>query len=99
MPAPQVVEETSFDGFFPGQGSTVLCHAEHRKSVDESISKIMEESVEVVQTVFWSEFPRGFVNRVGVFEVSKISSQDQMLHDVPVPRLMEYLVDAPQMEV
>ena len=31
--------------------------------------------------------------------MSKISSQDQMLHDVPVSRLMEHSVDVPKMVV
>ena len=62
--------------------------------VDKSISQITEESVEVVKTVFREGVSERICEQGGVFEVSKISSQDQKLHDVPVPRLMEHLVRA-----
>ena len=61
-------------------------------------SQFMEESVEVVKIVFLERISERICEQVS-FDVSTISSQDQMLHDVPVPRLMEHLVDVPKMVV
>ena len=69
-----------FKVFLPGQGSTAFCGAEHQKSpVDESISQIMEERVEVVKTVFQKRISERIFEQGGVVEVSKISSQHRVL--------------------
>ena len=85
-----VRRRASVQGFVPRQSPTVFCRAEYRKSCGQVYSQIAEESAEVSDRI---------CDQGGVFEVSKILSQDQKLHDVPVPRLMEHLVRVPKMEV
>ena len=54
------------------------------------------ESVEVVKIVCLERVSERSCEQGGFFEVSKISSQDQMLHDVLVPQMTEQLVDVPK---
>ena len=74
--------------------------------MDESISQVMEESVEVVKTVLQEQPSEKICEQGGVIEVSKISSQDRMsqrtvkqtLDESCVPRELVQQRTAKQME-
>ena len=59
---------------------------------DESISQIVEESLEAVKNVFQEQISERCREQGGFIEMSKISSQDQMLLRTVEPTLNESCV-------
>ena len=79
MPVPKMVEEPVFEVLSQDRVRQRFVEKNIEYPVDESFSQCMEESVEVVKTVFQERISERICEQDGVIKVSKISSQDRKL--------------------
>ena len=92
----EVVEELFFVGLSQDKVQRRVPEQNIEFPVDKFRSQTSEKCVDVVAAVCLERDAERSCEQGGFFEVSKIPSQDQMLHDVLVPQMIEQLMNVPK---
>ena len=93
---PEGVEESLFVFFSQDKAQQRAIEQHIEFPVEKFRSQTLEKCVEVVKAVYLERVSKRICEQCWIFEMSKISSQDQMLHGVPVPQVIEQLMHVPK---